>query len=68
MVTREILIFERNKSMQDFQQFETIRSFDKNFVGGKISLNNADEDQSDLLVEIMNIKEKKEKTQSKESK
>ena len=54
MVTREILIFERNKSMQDFQQFETIRSFDKNFVDGKISLNNANEDQSDLLVEIMN--------------
>ena len=51
MVNRGYIIFETNKHVNDFQRFETIRCFAENFLGGEVTLNNADEDQSNLLVE-----------------
>ena len=56
MKNREDLIFETNKHIYNFQQFEAIRPFAKNILGGKTALNNADEYQSNLLVETMNLK------------
>ena len=56
MKNREDIIFEINKDIYKFHQFEEIRSFAKFFFGGKIILNNADEYQSNLLVETMNLK------------
>ena len=40
-----------------FNKFKTIRCFDKNIFGGKNTLNNVNEDRSNLLIEIMNFKE-----------
>ena len=37
------------------QQFKTIRTFGKNICAGKITLNNADKDQSNLLLEIIDF-------------
>ena len=37
------------------QQFETIRTFGKNICAGKITLNNADKDQINLLLEIIDF-------------
>ena len=39
MVNKKYLIFEANKYIYDFQQFETIRSFAKNIFAGKITSN-----------------------------
>ena len=58
MVNKEASIFETSKYAYNFQQFETIRSFAKNILGGKITLNNDDEDQSNLLVKVMTFKKK----------
>ena len=52
IVNRENLIYEARKYVQNLQQFETIRSFSKNVFADKITLNGADKDQGDLLVEI----------------
>ena len=38
--------------MYDFRKFQTIRTFSRDIYDGKISLEEADEDQSDLLSEI----------------
>ena len=57
-VNREDLIFEEDSYINNFQQSEIIRSFAKNVFNGKITLNNADENQSNLLVQIMNFKKK----------
>ena len=56
MKNREDLIFKINKHIYNFQQFEAIKPFAKNVLGGKTTLNNADEYQSNLLVETMNLK------------
>ena len=58
MVNRD-LIFEKNKYIYNFQQFETIRSFAKTIFGGKTTLNDADNDQSKLLTEIAEFKKNK---------
>ena len=38
-----------------FHQFEIKRSFAKNIFGGKITLDNVDEDQSNMLIEILEL-------------
>ena len=58
MVNKEASIFETSKYVYNLQQFETIRSFAKNILGDKITLNNDDEDQSNLLVKVMTFKKK----------
>ena len=52
MVNKKKIIFWNKKHIYNFQRFETIKSFAKNVFNVKITLNNADEDQSNLLVEI----------------
>ena len=42
-------------------QFQTIKFFAKNIFNCKITLNNANESQCNLLVEITNLKKKKQK-------
>ena len=39
----------KQKTLYDFQQFETIRSFGESIVRGKITISEAEEDQSNLL-------------------
>ena len=58
MINREDLIFEANKYIFNFQQCQIIRSFAKNIFGGKFTLNNADEIQSNLLLEIIKFNSK----------
>ena len=43
----------------NFQQFSTIRSFARNSFSGKITLDDADDEQVKLLTEIMDFKEKR---------
>ena len=59
MANRRASMFEGSKYVHNFQQFETIRSFAKNILGGKITLNNTDEDQSNLLDKVMTFKKKR---------
>ena len=58
IVKREDLVYETDRYKYNFQQFETIRSFAKNIYVGKITLDDADKTQSDLLNEFPDFKEK----------
>ena len=60
MAHRKDIIFETNKHIYNFQRCETIRYFAKNIFVGK-TLDNADEDQSNLLNETMYLKKIKNK-------
>ena len=55
MVNREGSIYETRKYVYNFQQFEAIRFFAKNMFTDKITLNDADKHQSDLLIEIVDL-------------
>ena len=61
-VDREKLFYEAGEYIYDFRKFNTIRTFGEDIYNGKITLEEADEDQSDL---IDNINEfiKKNKTE-----
>ena len=48
--------FLKYKYTYTFKQFEAIRSLAKNIFDGTLTLNNADEDQRNLLIEIVNFK------------
>ena len=52
----ENIQFLKYKYTYTFKQFEAIRSLAKNIFDGKLTLNNADEDQRNLLIEIVNFK------------
>ena len=56
ILKREDLLYQRDKYVYNFQQFETIRSFAKTIFAGKITLDNADKDQSDLLNDFIDFK------------
>ena len=43
-ITWKDLIYRANKYRYDFQQYETIRSFDENIYIGKITIDEAEED------------------------
>ena len=58
MVNREDLSYETRKCVNNFQLFQSIRSFVKKFFAGKIDLNNADRDQNDLLFGIVDFNSK----------
>ena len=47
---RKYLIYNTKKYKYDFQQYETIRLFGENIYTGKISIDVAEMDQSDLLI------------------
>ena len=52
IMDREKLIYKTDKHTYDFRKFNTIRTFGKDIDNGKITLEEADESQSDLLDEI----------------
>ena len=51
-VDREKLIYEAGEYIYDFRIFNTIRTFGEDIYDGKITLEEADKDQSDLADEI----------------
>ena len=66
IVEREDLMYEINKYVHKFQQYETITSLAKNILGSKITLDDADKDQSDLLNELVDFqKEAKPRNKKK---
>ena len=50
------LVYETEKYVYNFQQYETTSSFAKENLAGKITLDNADKDQSDLLIYLKDFK------------
>ena len=54
-VDREILVYRPNEYTYSFKNFRTINTFGRDIYNGKISLKEADEYQSDLLLEIMDF-------------
>ena len=66
IVERENLLYEINKYVHNFQQYERITSIAKNILGGKITLDDTDKDQSDLLNELVDFqKEAKPRNKKK---
>ena len=57
-VDREKLVYRASEYTYSFQNFRTIRSFGRNIYNGDITLKEADEDQSSLLNEIKNFRDK----------
>ena len=57
-VDREKLIYRASEYTYSFQSFKTIKTFGRDTYNGKITVKKADEDQTNLLVEIMNFKKK----------
>ena len=57
-VDKENLIYKTNKHTYDFRKFNTIRTFGEDIYDGKITLEEADESQSDLLGEIKKFNDK----------
>ena len=55
-VDRENLIYRASKYTYSFIIFQTIKNFGRDVYNGKITLKQVDNDQSSLLVEIMNFK------------
>ena len=51
-----------------FQQFGTTQSFGKNIFAGKITLNDADKDQCNLLIEIVEFNKKRNQETQREKK
>ena len=66
-VDREKLVYETNEYTYSFKNFQTIRTFGKDIYDSTIKLEEADEYQTNLLVEIMNFK-KNTKPRSPEKK
>ena len=64
---REKLVYEANEYTYSFKNFQTIKTFGRDIYEGNITLEKANKYQSDLLVEIMNFREKT-KPQSPEKK
>ena len=60
MVDREILFYRRNKYTHSFKDFRKIKinPFGRNINNCTITLKEADQDHSSLLVEIMNFRSK----------
>ena len=57
-VDREKLNYKTFKHTYDFRKFKAIRTFGESIYNGKITLEEADESQSDLLGEIKNFNDK----------
>ena len=54
-INRENLVYRASEYTYDFRNFKAIRMFGRDVYEGKISLEEADEDQSDLVDEIKNF-------------
>ena len=57
-IDREKLVYNASEYTYDFRKFRTPRIFGRDIYDGKISLEEADEDQSDLVGETENFKNK----------
>ena len=57
-VDREKLVYEASEYEYSFQNFLTIRTLGRDIYNGEITLKEADEDQSSLLSEIINFRDK----------
>ena len=57
-IDREKLIYKATEYIYDFRNSKTIRTFGKDIYKGKITLEEADEDQSNLIDEIENFNKK----------
>ena len=57
-VDRGNLVYDAGKHKYDFRKFNTIRAFGEDVYNGKITLEEADEDQSDLADKINEFKKK----------
>ena len=67
-VDREKLIYETNEYIYSFKNFQTIKTFGRDIHEGKITIEEANEYQIDLLAEIMNFrKNTKPRTQEKKT-
>ena len=65
-VDREKLIYETNEYTYSFKNFQTIKTFGRDIYEGKITIEEADKYQTDLLVEIEDFsKNTKPKSQEK---
>ena len=65
------LVYKTNEYTYSSENFQTIKTFGKDIYDGTITLKEADDYQTDLLVEIMNFRKKTkprspEKNQEKE--
>ena len=68
-VDRQKLIYETNEYTYSFKNFETIKTFGLDIYESKITIEEANEHQTDLLAEIMNFrKNAKPKRQEKNTK
>ena len=57
-IKRKDLIYRANKQKYGFQQYETIRSFGESIYACKITTDEAEKDQSNLLKNIIELNEK----------
>ena len=57
-VDREKLVYRTSEYTYSFQNFRTIRTFGRDIYNGEITLKEADEDQSSLLNDIKNFRDK----------
>ena len=60
------LVHRTNEYTYNFKDFWTINTFGRGIYNSKTILKEADEDQSSLVVEIMNFKKKKKTSKSRE--
>ena len=68
-VDREKLIYETNDYIYSFRNFKTIKTFGRDIYEGKITLEKANEYQTDLLAEIIDFKKNtKPRSQEKNKK
>ena len=68
-VDREKLIYETNEYTSNFKNFQTIKTFGRDICKGKITIEEANEYQTDLLAEIMNFRKNvKPRSQEKKNK
>ena len=57
-VDREKLIYKASENIYDFRNFKTVRTLGEDIYEGKITLKEADEEQSDLLYAIKYFNER----------
>ena len=57
-VNRNNMIYYSSKEPFDFRMFKTIRSFGDDIYSSKITINKADQEQSDLVEYILNFNNK----------
>ena len=68
-VDRKKLFYETNECTYSFKNFQTIKTFGQDIYEGKITIEEANEYQTDLLAEIMSFKEyTKPRSQEKKKK